>query len=260
MKKYLLPTFLLLLLVVCASACESKKKVEDMSDDEKIHAVVADENDLSPDELKHQHDVRANILKGIQDGNNAEEALQSALQDAKALLDDADTARLDAAQDLWLRQGRGTEINALIQKGMDPKEANAAVSLARAEKIREQLNRAVLIAAPKLYQGYFRAPDGQSLEIYQLDGNVIVVTMRIQNPNTVINAKGTYDGDLKNPVKLTSEKDDTIAFDLQWINATDLELIPAPSATQNPAFALFASTLTARYRRVKKEELDVFSF
>ena len=258
MKKYFL--ICILLFLIFNVACESKKNPDDMTDEEKIHANVGGENDLPPDELKHQYDVRANILKDLQNGNKAEEELQSALQDARAMLDDADIARLDAAQDLWLRQGRGIEINALIQKGMDAKEANATVSLARADKIREQLNRAVLIAAPKLYQGYFRAPDGQSLEIYQLDENVIVVTMRIQEPKTVVNAKGTYDNDVRKPIKLISEKDDSIAFNLQWINTNDLELTPAPSATQNPAFALFASTLTARYRRVKKEDLDVFSF
>ena len=258
MKKFILPLCLCLLLATFA--CESKKNVDDMTDDEKIHANVGGESELSQDELKHQYDVRANILKDLKDGNKAEEELQSAIHDAKAMLDEADIARLDAAQDAWLRQGRGTEINALIQKGMDAKEANATVSLARADKIREQLNRAVLIAAPKLYQGYFRAPDGQSLEIYQLDENVIVVTMRIQEPQTIVNVKGTYDSDVRKPVILVSEKDDSIAFNLQWINTNDLELTPAPSATQNPAFALFASTLTARYRRVKKEDLDVFSF
>ena len=242
------------------SACQAKKSYDEMTNEEKVAVVVAGEDELSPDELRRQHEVRANILKTMDNGNKAEKELQEALADAKNLLDDDEIAKLDAAQDLWMRQGRGVEMNALIQTGMDAKRAYAKVSENRASKIREQLNRAVLIAAPKLYQGYFRASLGQSLEIYQLDENVIVVTMRLTEPQMVINTKGQYHGNTREPVKLISEKESDIAFELKWIDKDQLELMPDPAVAASPTFAPYVAPLTARYIRVKKEDLNVFSF
>lgn len=258
MKKWI-PLLAAYCMICCLVACQSKTHDAPLTDEEKIAVVVEGEDALSAEELKRQHEARAAILNNVHAGNAAEEELRQALEDARNFLDAADAARLEAAQNDWLKQGRGKAINALIQQGWHVQEAYAKVSTERAQKIREQLNRAVLIAAPKKYQGYFRASSGQSLEIYQLDEEVLVVTMRTSDPPIVVNAKGQFTLGASS-VSLVSEKDATIAFELRWVDNAHLELTPHASATQSPAFSPFATMLTARYQRIQKDEIDVFSF
>lgn len=253
LSQYITP---LLILASLLGACNSNKSPDKLSDEEKLAVIVPGEQTLTDEEKIRQRDARTNILEQVNQGNAAEKAIETAMQEAREMLSDTDFQTLKTAQDLWMRQGRGTDINELIQKGEDAKSAYTKSSERRADKIREQMNRAILVDTSNGYQGYFRTTDGRSLEIYQMPDDTLTVTIRSQDPAFVIATQGKLND---TEISLTSLSDEHIRLVMKPVNDDLLEISMAPDF-EAKTLGQFATIITAQYARVKKGELNVFAF
>ncbi len=235
--------------------CKTQKPVDQMDREEKVAMVVTGEHELTDEEVAQQHEDRTEILDRVEQGNEASKAVTDAMQYAKSILPADAFEQLKAAQTQWESQGRGVDMNTLVKNGVDIHEAFAKATQMRAEKILEQVNRAVLVETSNGFQGYFRASGGQSLEIYRMD-DALTVTIRSVEPAFVIAASGKI---AEEGIHIVSKSDLDVALDLKQVDENTLELSPQPSFSQS-SLSAFAPTVTAQYQRVNKGELNVFSF
>ena len=254
----LLLFFALLASTLVASACKPKSSFDEMSDEEKVNYEIDIGESLTPEELEAQKAVRKKILNDSADAKRAAAELESAMKEARDALPETALASLEAAQSKWLTSGRGSDINALIGAGKTIQEANAQALLSRADKIREQTSRAILVDAPGRFQGYYRTSLGQSLEIYEIDGTAHV-TLRLTEPALVVTARGKFKPDSPDAVTVSNDAEPDVSFVMTRVQDGAIEVVPT-DRFKFSTMKQFAEPLLARYTRVKEGELDVFSF
>ena len=92
-------------LLLCAG-CQNSKKTSELDKNEKIHLHIDTENELSPDELKRQRDVRKQILDRTELTQESEKNIQDALNNAKNVLSENTFNLLQASQNTWRSEER----------------------------------------------------------------------------------------------------------------------------------------------------------
>ncbi|MBO4349635.1 MAG: hypothetical protein J6A01_01655 [Proteobacteria bacterium] len=243
--------FLCLLGLLFSASCKQKRDVSEMSDEEKIALEVADESSLDASEKELQREARQAILDQTHHTQKGESEMQEALQDAHDVLDDAQYAALVKSQEQWLKGGRGKYINRLVDEGVPAAEAFAKSAELRAEWIRMHTSMAMLIDMPGKFGGFYRADQGRTLEIYEMNESIINLVIRMSN-DVVFTASGiATDG------KLSSELDKRAVISIQ-LNDDSVTIELGETFAQSD-IASRGMLIEGRYNRIKPGEYDVFA-
>ena len=223
-----------------------------MSDEEKIALEVADESSLDASEKELQREARQAILDQTHHTQKGESEMQEALQDAHDVLDDAQYAALVKSQEQWLKGGRGKYINRLVDEGVPAAEAFAKSAELRAEWIRMHTSMAMLIDMPGKFGGFYRADQGRTLEIYEMNESIINLVIRMPDIDVVFTASGVATEGI-----LTSELDSRATISIQSDgDAVTIELGETFAQSQTASRGML---IEGRYVRVKPGEYDVFA-
>ena len=244
-----------LVCAVCLCGCKDKKKVSEMSNEEKIAYEASDESRLMPDEKKLQLEVRQNIMGRAQQTDKSVAELEKAVADARDLLEDEDFANLEKAQDVWNRQGRGVDINRLVASGIAAADAYSEAFMKRAEWVRLRTSWAMLISMPGEFGGFYRGEASRTLEVYEMGNHDLNMVMRFDDNDFIYTASGSVE---QGGAILKSEFDVMAAVRITVEGHDSLRLEPEESfdaSSLGPRRALIEGV----YQRVKPGVMDVFA-
>ncbi len=244
--------FLCLTGLLFSVSCKQKRDVSEMSDEEKIAIEVEDEASLDASERVRQREARQAMLHQTHQTQKGESEMQEALQEAHEVLEDAQYAALLKSQEQWLKGGRGKDINQLVAGGVPAAEAFAKSAELRAEWIRIHTSWAMLIDMPGKFGGFYRAEQGRTLEIYEMNESIINLVIRMTGGDAIFTASGiATDG------VLTSELDPRASISIQ--SGGDSVTIELSESFSKSDMASRGSLVEGRYVRVKPGEYDVFA-
>ena len=241
-------------LLLCAG-CQNSKKTSELDKNEKIHLHIDTENELSPDELKRQRDVRKQILDRTELTQESEKNIQDALNNAKNVLSENTFNLLQASQNTWNIQGRGKDINKLVKNGTPAAEAYAQAAFDRAEWIQIRTSQAMLIEMPGNYGGFYQTSENRTLEIYEMPGNRLNLVIRAPNANFTYTASGIIQNET---IRLTSEIDPKAAVVLSAVQK-DILTVELDADFVTSQVAASGALIEGRFERVKPGEFDVFA-
>ena len=240
------------LCLITLASCKQKRDVSEMSDEEKVALEVADESSLSDSEKERQREVRQAILDQTHKTQEGEAGMKDALDNARDLLDPAVFEALEQAQDKWLKTGRGKDINALVAQGTAAADAFAKSAAMRADWIRTRTSWAMLIDMPGKYGGFYRADQGRTLEIYEMNEGILNLVIRMDGQDFVFTASGVIDEGT-----LASELDPTARITLK--PSQDAMVVDLADGFAQSKAASMGTLIAGRYARVKPGEFDVFA-
>ena len=247
---------LVLICTVLVCGCREKKKISEMSDEEKIAISVAGESSLSASDHIRQAETRKAILDRVGKTREAEATLKDVLDRAESVLDEASLAQLKAAEEKWEHQGRGVDINRLVKTGIPAADAFSVALKNHADWLERRVSYAMLINHPGEFGGLYRADADRLLEVYDMgDGRINVVLSIGSVEPTLFTATGVFEG---NQVKLVSGYDESAAVTVIRTGDDSLIMEPADSFAQS-SIARIAALMEGSYTRVKAGEMDVFA-
>lgn len=226
-----------------------------LSDEEKIAVQVAGESSLSEAEQLRQQEARRRILERTHRTQIAEKALSDALQDAGQVLPDDVYQNLSEAQSHWLRSGRGTDINALVQKGVPVSDAFAKATQMRADHIRTQTSKMMLALMPGTFGGYYQTADGRQLELYEMPNETLNMVLRAHDADIdmVMTATGRFEAQT---ARLCSKQNDLLCFNLTKIDRDTIVISPDSTDQSDSILPKTAPPLIEAYfKRVSPDEL-----
>ncbi len=226
-----------------------------MSDEEKIAFIASDEDKLSPEEKLLQAEVRQTILARAAETDKNTQVLESALSEAKSVLNAERVSKLDAAQRQWERQGRGKDINALVQSGVPAADAYGAAIKKRAEWVNLRSSWAMLIDMPGLFGGFYRAEQDRTVEIYDMGDKKLNLVLRYKESEFVFTATGIEDG---NKASLKSEFDVMASVELIRTESDGVKIELGADFSRS-SLGKMGTLIEGIYQRVKPGELDVFA-
>lgn len=241
-------------LLLCAG-CQNSKKNSELDKNEKIHLHIDTENELSPDELKRQKDVRKQILDRTELTQKSEKNIQDAINNAKNILSENSFKQLQAAQNTWNIQGRGKDINKLVKNGIPAAEAYAQAAFDRAEWIQIRTSQAMLIEMPGNFGGFYKTSENQTLELYEMPENRLNLVIRATNANFTYTASGIIQN---KTVRLISEIDPKAAV-LLSAESKDIITVELDADFVTSQVAASGTLIEGRFERVKPGEFDVFA-
>lgn len=248
---FILPLFIL-------SACkDNSKPFHALSDDEKI-AFDLDTEGLSPQQIDAQKQARRAILDRVNDTRSATEAITTAMNHAKAILEPGDYERLRQSQDTWQRSLKGHDINALVQQGLEPAAAFAKATHARADWIATRTSWAILISTDNSIHplnGLYRAGD-RMIEIYAMPNHTINFVLR-SHEGFVWTASGSSLDPHR--AHVASEHDPRASLEVTLDdNGNNLTLLPNESFASSPLSPMRA-LVTGIFVHLQPGDLDVFA-
>lgn len=244
--------FLCLLALLFLPSCKQKRDVSEMSDEEKLAIEVEDEASLDASEKVRQREARQAMLDQTHHTQKGESEMQEALQDAHEVLDEAQYAALVKSQELWLKSGRGKDINRLVAEGVPAAEAFAKSAELRADWIRLRTSMAMLIDMPGKFGGFYRADQGRTLEIYEMNESIVNLVIRMAESEVIFTASGIATDGL-----LTSELDSRATISIK--SDGDVVTIELGENFAQSQMASKGLLVEGRYARVKSGEYDVFA-
>ncbi|MBQ1926777.1 MAG: hypothetical protein II180_11750 [Proteobacteria bacterium] len=249
--------FIAALAAVCIlCGCQSeKKKISEMSDEEKVMYEASQESSLSEAEMADQIAVRREILKRTGTNGRYEAKIAEAMASAREVLDDEMYGLLESSQTHWERGGRGEEINRLVRSGVPAADAFGEVLRMRSEWISLRASRAMLIASPGVFGGYYRSEDGRGIEVYEMGADRLNFVLRVDEDDFVFTASGTFSGE---EAALVSETDPKAAIVLKRAPGDALIVVPDASF-ETSSVASYRSLIEGHFDRVLKGGYDVFS-
>lgn len=237
--------------MICS--CKQKKSVSELSREEKL-ALEMDDS-LTPQEKADELRARNAILDRVDRTTTANNSLTDALSDAREILSNQDFKILEAQQAQWLRQGKGTDINALIQKGVSPADAFAKATEMRADWIRRHVSWAMLIDMPGTWGGLYHSADNRLLEIYEMPENTINIILRVPNSSDfTYTGTGKTDGET---VQIHPEKNPVTTLTILKRDNEKLELQCTPEFDQS-GVAMVKPLIEGQFIRYKAGEFSPF--
>lgn len=235
--------------------CRDKKSVSGMSNEEKIAYEVSDESRLSPDEKLLQTEVRQAILDRTVQTEKSTTALENAISEARQVLSESGFVQLKNAQQLWERQGRGKDINALVASGTPAGDAYVLAIQNRSEWVKLRSSWAMLIEIPGRFGGFYRADNGRTLEVYEMNEQKLNFVMRYHENEFVYTASGTASTDTG---LLTSEFDALASVRAVRVNENVLRIELGDMFAES-SLGRMGTLIEGEYQRVKSGEMDVFA-
>lgn len=252
MRTYLAKGFIFLAITAECLGCNGKKDLSGMSQEEKIALRVANEDELSSEEMQRQLEARRAILERVKATRKSEADIIQAMHDAQDVLSPKRYAQLDKAQALWTRQGRGKDVNALTAQGVPSGEAFAQANLARAEFIRQRTSQAMLMDNPGIFGGFYLGSERRTIEIYEMPGQQINLVLRAPEAGFTFTATGSFDN---GHAILSNPKFDhlTLAITHSSPDTLNVEIASLPDLD-----ALFhtASLIEGNFKRANSHEAD----
>lgn len=246
------------LILICAillSGCRDKKSVSEMSDEEKRDFIASEEEKLSPEEKALQAEARQAILdRAAQNGKNALE-LEAAISNARNLLSEDGCSKLEAAQHLWDRQGRGKDINELVRSGVPAADAYGLALKKRAEWVSLHSSWEMLIEMPGKFGGFYRADSGRTVEIYEMGDGKLNLVMRYEGDGFVFTATGRENGE---NASLKSESDAMASVQIVR-SENDVVKLELGNDFASSSFGKMGALIEGIYSRVKPGEMNVFA-
>lgn len=246
--------FLFLACVVLMSGCRERKPVSEMSDEEKVALEVSVNGHLTDEEKSRQKESRQAILDRAAQTKASEGELGRAMKNAEAVLDAAGFSALEEAQSLWLRQGRGADINRIVKSGVAPGDAFSQANRERADWIDVRVSWRMLIDMPGEYGGFYRSGDGRSLEIYEMGEQRLNAVVR-SGADFVFTAEGMASA---GAAELSCKNDRNASVRVVRQNA-DVIMIELGSAFSGSGMSGVGMLVEGRFERVKPGEWNVFS-
>lgn len=240
--------------ILCGCQSE-KKKISEMSDEEKVMYQVSQESSLSEAEMADQIAVRREILRRTGTNSRYEAKIAEAMASAREVLDDEMYAELEASQTQWERGGRGEEINRLVRSGVPAADAFGEVLRMRSEWIGLRASRAMLVVSPGVLGGYYRSDDGRGVEIYEMGQGRLNFVLRVDEDDFVFTASGAVSGE---EAALVSETDPKASIILKRASDDAVTVLP-DEEFKSSSVASYISLIEGRFVRVKKGGYDVFS-
>ena len=240
-------------LVCSLAACKSKKSVDQMSDEEKIAYQLDDS--LTESEKRQQIEVRREIIDRMNQTKSSDKALEEVMNQARDVLEETQYKALESAQQLWLRQGRGKDIQALVQKGVPAAQAFSQAANERAEWLSVRVSWAMLMNMPGEFGGFYHASDGRTLELYEMPGNHLNLVIRVPDNDLVITATGTYDDKM---AQLHEEDSQTVILKISRQNAGEIMLV-ATDVFGKSVMAQARPLAEGAFYRYQAGEIDVFA-
>ena len=247
------------LVLICAiliCGCREKKKVSEMSNEEKIAISVSGESSLSASEQIRQAEARKAILDRVEKTREAEASLKDVLARAEEVLDEDALAKLKASEEKWERQGRGAEINRLVKTGVPAADAFSIAVKNHAEWLERRVSHAMLISYPGKFGGLYRADADRLLEVYEMgDGQINIVLYIGREDPTIFTATGVFED---NHVRLVSRYDESASVTITRTGDDSLDMEPAESFAKS-SLARMTALAEGNYTRVRAGEMDVFA-
>lgn len=225
-------------------SCKRTKDISEMSDEEKIELQM--DLSLSESEQTAQRTTRQAIVERINQTHQSDEAIQKALINAREMLSSRDYALLEAAQEQWNRKGKGSDIQALIQRGNPAPEAFSLAMQKRAEWIEKRTARALLLESPGVFGGLYNAEDGRILELYEMPGSTLNLVLEDPGIPMIFTATGNFEEGI---AKLHSELDEAIILKVIRVSPGEVKLVTSEEFSQ----------LEGTFKRRKPGEIDVFA-
>ncbi len=246
--------FLFLACIILLAGCRERKPVSEMSDEEKVALEVSVNGHLTDEEKNRQKESRQAILDRTAQTKASEQELSRAMKNAQDVLDASGFAALEEAQSLWLRQGRGTDINRIVKSGVAPGDAFSQANRERAAWIDVRVSWRMLMDMPGEYGGFYRSGDGRSLEIYEMGERRLNAVVR-SGAEFVFTAEGVAaDG----VAELLCSNDRNAAVRVVRQSA-DVMTIELGSTFSGSGMSGAGMLVEGRFERIKPGEWDVFS-
>ena len=224
-----------------------------MSDEEKIAYQLDDS--LTESEKRQQIEVRRGIIDRMNQTKASDKALEEVMNNARELLTESQYKKLESAQQQWLRQGRGKDIQALVQKGIPAAQAFAQAASDRADWLSVRVSWTMLMNMPGTFGGFYHASDGRTLELYEMPDNHLNLVIRVPDDDLVITATGSYDDKM---AQLHDEGSETIILKITKQNANEILLMATDDFVKS-AMAQARPLAEGAFQRYQTDEIDVFA-
>lgn len=190
-------------LAACNPQSDSKEApsagaYRDLPRDARVDVVVGGEDALDEDEKNRQRAVRKRLLEQTARGDDAENAIDDALDNAKSILSDDDFAKIREDQENWLKSEKGREINRRVKAGLPVQDAYTSTLKRRAGSIEKLTNKLMLSHVTRGLGGFYEDNAGRSIEVYCMPDLTINVVLRIEDATdddgeTTLTATGRLD-------------------------------------------------------------------
>jgi hypothetical protein len=224
-----------------------------MSDEEKIAYQLDDS--LTESEKRQQIEVRREIIDRMNQTKSSDKALEEVMNQARDVLEETQYKALESAQQRWLRQGRGKDIQALVQKWVPAAQAFSQAANERAEWLSVRVSWATLMNMPGEFGGFYHASDGRTLELYEMPGNHLNLVIRVPDNDLVITATGTYDDKM---AQLHEEDSQTVILKISRQNAGEIMLVATDDFGKS-VMAQARPLSEGAFYRYQAGEIDVFA-
>ena len=242
-----------LLIFFSLTGCKQNKDPSKMSDEEKVAYQLDDS--LTAEEKEQQIEARQKILNRMNQTKAGDQALDNAMKNARDLLSDAQYQALETAQNQWLKQGRGQDIQRLTKNGIAAADAFAQAATERADWISQHTSWAMLLDMPGYFGGLYHSSDGRTLELYEMPENHLNMVISVQNQPIYFTATGTYQDQT---AQMHAEGDDTILLKINRIEDGSLILVTTEAFSQT-TFAKAMPLTEGAFNRYQPGEINVFA-
>ena len=176
----------------------SSEAYRDLPRDKRVDVLVGGEDALDEEEKHRQRAVRKRLLEQTARGDDAENAINDALDNAERVLSDDDFEKIREDQEKWLKSAKGREINRLVKAGIPVQDAYTSTLQRRAGSIEKLANKLMLSHVTRGLGGFYEDEAGRSVEVYCMPDLTINVVMRIEDATadggeTTLTATGRLD-------------------------------------------------------------------